>query len=69
MTILAYFLTDFLNWQVLWSKGKYLLKLTINESRALVMVGGFTKKVFPIDCVITYFSQSIVNYLLPIFFQ
>ena len=33
------------------------------------MVGGFTKKVFPIDCVITYFSQSIANYLFPIFFS
>ena len=33
------------------------------------MVSGSMKKLLSIDCVNIYFSQSIVNYLLPIFFS
>ena len=31
ITILAYFLTDILNWKVLWGKGKYLLIICLYE--------------------------------------
>ena len=31
ITILAYFLTDILNWKVLWGEGKYLLIICLYE--------------------------------------
>ena len=48
--------------------------LKINESRyiAVFMVSGPIKKLFSINCVNIYFSQSVVFaniYLFPIFFQ
>ena len=47
-----------ITWAVQW----YDFELKINESRyiALFMVSGSTKKLFSIDCVNIYFSQSIV---------
>ena len=48
-----------------------LLILKINESLyiELFVVRGSIKKLFSIDCVNGYLSQSIVNYLSSMFFQ
>ena len=48
-----------------------LKMLKNNESQyiALFVVSGSIQKLFSIDCVNVYFSQSIVNYLFSIIFQ
>ena len=55
----------------LWNDEEALLLVKVNESRyiALFVVSGSIKKLFSVDCVNIYFSQSIVNYLFLIFFQ
>ena len=40
-----------------------LLKINEPQYIALLVVSGFIKKLFSIDCVNIYFSQSIVNYI------
>ena len=51
-----------------WLQRKQQQALKINESQyiALFMVSRSIKKLFSIDCVNIYLSQSIVNYLFSI---
>ena len=42
---------------------KYVFKINEPQYIALIVVSGSIKKLFSIDCVNIYFSQSIINYL------
>ena len=52
-----------------FSKGFFLIKLMSHSILHYSLVSGSIKKLFSIDCVNTYFSQSIVDYLFSRFFQ